>query len=265
MIRLSSNVMPGLDKCASAVSLMYTDLLIRDNIKAYNHILIKHVPETEAAGQVIALGNKEVGVRVHYRTPDNIVSQDDDAIQLAVLEIIHAGLVILAQEKHKLELDYLNRIKEEILQLNFEFWVEGKHFIHKKDNLLTATVIANLKMKQFDIYLQIAYEGKIKWKVLIYEGVNTASYFYDLFSVGKWTKNEFILSGKKSEIEFHLNLEDGSLKLANISPSASESPHFNFYKISIDKEKAVKDYLGTLDPALANTMMDHLKSIDPKK
>lgn len=266
MIRFSSNVMPELDKCTSAVSLMYEDIFIRDDVRSYSLIVIKHVPEEEEAGQVISLGNKEIGVRVHYKIPDNLISKDDATIQLAVLEIIHAGLIILAKEKHKLGADYLNRVKEEILQLKFDFWVEAKLFANKKDSAWTAMVIANLKMKQFDVYLQIAYQGMVKWKVLIYEGVNTASYFSNLFSNGKWTaRNEFILSGKKSEIEIHLNLTDGSLKFVNISPSSPESPIFNLHKANKDKEKALKDYLGTLDPTLASNITNHIKEINPNK
>ncbi|SIO05886.1 hypothetical protein SAMN04488055_2728 [Chitinophaga niabensis] len=265
MISFSSRVIPELTGCAAAVTLMYTDIFLRDKVKGHSYIFIGHFPVERGPDEVFPLWNKQIGVNVCCEIQDDIMLQDDTTIQKTIIEMIHTGLILLAEKKGKLDKAWLDSIKEEILQENFNFWIECRQFTSKKDRNWTAKVMANPKMKQFDVYLDIYYNSILRSRHLIYEGMGTRSIFGNLFSVGKWTaKHVFILSGKESDMEIHFNSADGSIKFVNISPNAPKSPLFDLFKVNKDKEEALKDYLGTLDPVVANVLSDHSNPIIKK-
>ncbi len=264
MISFSSRVIPELTGCAAAVTLMYTDIFLRDKVKAHSYIFIGHFPVEKGPDEVFPLWNKQIGVNVCCEIQDDIMLQGDITIQKTIIEMIHTGLILLVEKKGKLDKAWLNSIKEEILQANFDFWIECKQFTSKKDSNWTAKVMANPKMKQFDVYLDIYYNGILKSRHLIYEGMGTRSIFGNLFSIGKWTaKHVFILSGKKSDMEIHFNSAEGSIKFVNISPNAPKAPLFDLFKVNKDQEEALKNYLDTLDPVVANVLSDHFKSFKP--
>jgi len=93
----------------------------------------------------------------------------------------------------------------------------------------------------------------------IFRGKPTDYYIADFFSIGKWKgQDEFILKGKKSEIEFHVQLSTCNLKFVNNTESKDKAPLFELMKADADKDKTLKDYIESLNPAIAAMLTNSL-------
>lgn len=261
MITFQSKSAPELNEWARPVLLMYTNIFHRDKVKSYSHIIITQWPEGNGS-TVNPLWGKEIGVSLERNLPADVSSMDDKAKQLLVLELIHAGLVILAEEKKKLDVNMLDNVKQEILQADFDFWITYKQFPNKKAPDLTATVIVHPMPRAYQVYLQISRQEAETDKILVFEGIPSASMVGELFGAGKWVSTtEFVVTGKQSEIEVHFSTEDRLLKYVNISADTSKAPFFEKHGAKKDAPGALQDYLSTLNPELSDAIKKSLDNL----
>ncbi|MFX1704513.1 hypothetical protein PV783_11195 [Chitinophaga sp. CC14] len=253
MLRLVSLTEEAINLCAEGISLVYGGMLKKHGLTFYSHIQIVHTSEKD---QDLVIGErKDFHVRISYDPGVDFVLKDDHTRQIIMINIIHEALLKLARQKHHLDIEVLNLIKTELIKSPLEFRVKYKMFTHPKDKTLLINVIIHPLLRHFNIYLELEKSEEIVANLLIYKGVNVPDYFTDFFSKGKWAKKEFVLSGKATDMEIHLSLEDYSLKYVSTSGIEGKAPKFELMKADADKRTALEEYLHTLNPAIVAVLM----------
>lgn len=254
MLRLISITEEVINSYAEGISLIYGGMLNKNELTFYSHIHIIHTGEKDQ--DFVFEGNrKNIDVRISYDLETDFALKDDYFIQLTMVNIIHDALINLARQDSRLNIEILNSIKAEIVERPFDFRIKYKTFVHPKDKALSLNVIVHPLLRYFNIYLELEKNGEIATNLLIYKGINVPTYFSDFFSKGKWVKKEFILSGKDTDMEIHLSLEDYSLKYVSTSGIEGKAPKFELMKIDADRKTALAEYLHTLNPAIVAILM----------
>ncbi|SEM91148.1 hypothetical protein SAMN04488505_10724 [Chitinophaga rupis] len=248
MLRLGSVVEGELTQYTEAVTYIYDHLWQEMGGYPYTYIHVNHIGDSELQ-EVIAKIGKEVYINVRIPIGKEYHQKSILEKQTLFLEIFQTGLLRLAEKEKRINPSTLETIKSKILEQNFDFAITYKAFINKKRDDLVAKVIVRPMMHSFEVSLVIEEKGTTKCEFLIYRGKPTDYYLDDLFSLGKWKGEQFILGGKESEIEFHV-LPECKIELVNISDQTDKAPQFEMMKVDADREKSLKDYMATLNPAI---------------
>lgn len=270
MINFASKSLPDLDKYSKPIVLKFAELFEEAEIKSYLLIRIIQWPEDKSGTEVSIFGKKDRVISLGRNLPGDMSTWDDNAKYSLVLDVICEGLTALAEEEKVLSTEWINNSKAEILQLNFNFWVEYYRFENKKDKGLSASVFIHPVVEIYEIYLQIMRNGVPEKMMLIYKSYASPIVLDALFKIGKWrTADLLVLTGKESEIEVQYTVSDQSLQFVNISQHAPRSPFFDMLKVKpedeaeyskADHQKVVDDYLNSTVPGLA----DMVKNITKK-
>lgn len=248
MLRLVSKTDEAINLCAEGISLVYGGMLKKYGLTFYRHIQIVHTSEKV---QDLVIGErKDFHVRISYDLGVDFVLKDDCTIQIIMINIMHEAFLKLARQEGHVDIEVLNAIKAEIIERPLDFRVKYRAFAHPKDKALLMNVIIHPLLRSFNIYLELEKNGEIATNLLTYKGINVPTYFSDFFSKGKWAKKEFVLSGKATDMEIHLSLEDYSLKYVSTSGIEGKTPKFEIMKADTDKKTALEEYLHTPNPAI---------------
>jgi hypothetical protein len=255
LLRLGSVVPHGVGGPeAGAINLIYSLLLQEYEQDVYSYIGINQIGADLNELVIKEPGNK-VYVNIRYPVYDDFENRSIDEQNRIRLDIIHQSLLRIATEFKKLEVNKLEIIKNRILENKFLFDFVYKTYQNKKDKDLTAKIIIHPLTKRFDIYALIEERGKSICNVMIFSGGTDDFYFGSLFANGKWNgTNEFIVTGKKSEVEIHVHIDKCSVEYINILGNSSYAPFFELMKIYDSKElseKAYQNWIRSLPPGKA--------------
>ncbi|WP_298731702.1 hypothetical protein [uncultured Chitinophaga sp.] len=257
MIRLGSVVEREISANTEALTFIYSHLLKSTGVTSNKYIHVNHIGND--LEEAILYYGKEVFINIKYPLPENFHSKSDIEKQEVFLDILQAALCRLANEDKRITTEKLEAVKKQILQQQFAFEIVHRTYVNKKRQDLVAKVIVVPQPYNFDFYILIEDGDVQKCKLAIYRGKPTDYYIDDLFSTGKWKgEDEFILKGKKSEIEFHLQLSTCNLKFVNVTDNKDKAPLFELMKSSADKNKTLKDYIESLNPAIAAMLTNTL-------
>lgn len=250
MIRLGSVVEYGFGPNTGAISFIYSHLLEEYNVGLHENILINHVGND--LQELIIKQNKQTSINIRYQLPSNFNELDTNKKNFLFAEIIHEALVRLAKNKPKIDIAKLEAIRKEIIDKNFSFDFVYKSHQNKQYKSLVAKVIISPELSRFNFFVSLEDNGIEKCRLLIYIGKTTDFYISDLFFYGKWKNaNEFVVTGKRSEIAIHTYIDKCKIKFVNASGDDAKAPLFELFKSDADKEKALKDYIASLNPAIA--------------
>lgn len=234
---------------AGMISLIYSFLLSECGLDFYKYIHINQIGDD--LDEVIINKGKEVYINIRYPAHSDFNLKNAVEKNIIRLEIVHAALLRIAAKNDKINVDVLGAIKERIIKSNFLFEIIYNAYHNKKKENLIAKVIIQPASEKFNFYVTITDDQMEKCRILIYEGKPTDYYVDDLFYYGKWkNENEFILSGKQSEIEFHFFADKCIIELINKSENKNSAPVFNLYKTGAG-EKDLQDYINSLNPGIA--------------
>jgi hypothetical protein len=253
-IRLGSVVINGVGGPeAGALNLIYSQLLKEFGQDLYRRIGINQIGE-----DLEEFVDKESGNRVHvnirWPTPANLDALSTDEQNRYRLEVLHASLLRVAEFDHKLDINILEEIREKVLAHNFSFEFVCASFPNKKVKGMTTKVVVRPEIKGFIFYIIIEDQGKEKCRLRIYNGLRDIVIFAELFSIGKWkSKNEFLLTGKRKELEITVYTDDCRMETKNLTPYPNP-PYFQMMRednSQEERDKAFEDYLHSLPPAHA--------------
>src|SRR6187402_58414 len=231
MLRLHSVISSGFGKETGLISFLYSYLLMRDSLDFYNLIIVNHIGLDLEEKIFYDKGKAHINIR--YQIDEAFLLGSAYQKNVLFLDIIHTALLRLSMEDDRLDSDKLKAIKEEILSKGFLFEIEYIVVPNNTHKELIAKLLLRVHADKFDFYIRIIYKDQIKWETLIYEGAPSSYYFDDLFYNAKWVgNNEFVISGKRSEIEFHFNTEDGRIVLINKFRDKSKAPIFSMFRFN---------------------------------
>jgi len=249
MLRLHSVISSGFGKETGLICFLYSYLLDVYKLDFYESIIVNHIGlELE---EKIFYDKRRVHINIRYPIDDTFFYKNAHEKNVVFLDIIHNGLLKLAGEDTRMEPIKLEKIRHEILSKDFLFEVEYMVVPNEADKDLVAKILLHPHAEKFDFFARIVYGGQIKWEALIYEGGPSSYYFDDLFYNGKWKGDrEFVVVGRRSEIEFHFNADDGKITLINTSEDKSKAPIFSLFRINAGSQE-LRDYINSLPPAVA--------------
>jgi len=250
MLRLGSIVEYEFGPNTGAISLIYSHLLKKYDVDIDKDILVNHIG-TELQEQIVRHGN-QLGINIRWTLPGDFRKLDSSNKNLVFMEIINEALLRLASERPQIDIIKIKAILQEILDKKFSFDIIYKSFVNKLREGQIAHVLVHPELEKFNYYLSIEEDKIEKCRVMIYSGKTTAFYIPDLFSYGKWKGvEEFIVTGKRSEIEIHIYLEGCKVTFINMSGDSAKAPLFELFKSETDEKKSLQDYLYSLNPALS--------------
>jgi hypothetical protein len=134
IVRLGSLVMHGVGgPGAAAIGLIYSMLLQEYRQDLYSMIVINQIDEK--LDEVIVKHGSQVNVNVRYPARQDIESLSELEQNKMRIGVLHEGLVRIAQHYKKLDIEILNRIREQVLKNSFEYSFKLKSFINKKTRI----------------------------------------------------------------------------------------------------------------------------------
>lgn len=117
------------------------------------------------------------------------------------LDVVHAALIRIADHDKKLEVSKLVAIKEMIIENNFSFHFVYSSYKSRFNEEMVVKVIIRPETDRFDFYAVVEENGKIRCRILFYQGLPLDTYFPNFFSYGKCENSEqYVISGKETEI-----------------------------------------------------------------
>ena len=248
MLKLHSVISSGFGKNTEFISFIYSYLLKKYNLNFYNRIVVNHIGDD--LQEKIFHNNKSVHINIRFLMGSDFSLKDETGKNKIFLKIIHEGLVRLAKEDGKMSIEVLKLIKGEILSKKFIYSIEHMSIINKKDHELVAKIIIRPSMTKFCFYILIMNRDQIKCETLIYQGGASDYYLDDLFGIGKWKGlNEFIIKGRRSEIEFHVYVDSCKIRLVNTSIDKNKAPIFNLFRADASSQE-LQDYISSLPPGV---------------
>ncbi|HVU57811.1 MAG TPA: hypothetical protein VHD83_22270 [Puia sp.] len=257
MLRLGSVVEYEFGPNTGAISLIYSHLLKKYDVEIDKDILVNHIG-AELQEQIVRHGN-QLGINIQWTLPSDFKLLGSHNKNLVFMEIINEALLRLAIESPQIDIIKIKAIRQEILDKGFSFDIVYKSFVNKNRGGQIAHVLIHPELEKFNYYLSIEEDKIERCRVMLYSGKTTAFYIPDLFFYGKWKGiKEFIVSGKRSEIEIHVCLDGCRVTFVNLSGDSAKAPLFELFKSETDEKRSLQDYLYSLNPALSAIIIQSL-------
>lgn len=252
-IRLGSVVAHGVGGPeAAAIDLIYICLLHEFGQNIYRRIGINQIGEDLNEFVIKESGNK-IHVNIRYPAYEDFEARSIQEKNEIRLDVVHAALLKVAEYDKKLDIHQLEAIRRKILDNNFHFEFVCKSYVKKNENTLIKVVV-HPEIDRFNYYAIIEEHGKIRCKIHLYSG-RTATFFGEgFFFYGKWKgENEFIIGGKRKEVEIHILVDECRADFVNLTRYPNP-PYFTMMRADIsdeDRAKAHQDWKHSLPPAVA--------------
>ncbi len=252
ILRLGSVVANGVGGPeAGAIDLIYTCLLQHYEQDIYSHIHINQIGDD--LNELIGKEGNNVYINIRYPVHQGFESKSVEDKNRIRLDVVHQGLLRIAEHYGKIDIIKLEAIKSKILENNFCFDFIYRTHVNKKRSSLIGKIVVSPKIDRFNFYAVIEESGNQICKLLIYSG-KTTHYFEDFFFYGKWkNENEFVISGKRKEVEIHVSVDKCSCEFKNLT-HYEKPPYFEMMRADIseaDKEKAYRDWVHSMPPGIA--------------
>ncbi|MCX6319302.1 MAG: hypothetical protein NTW29_18645 [Bacteroidetes bacterium] len=235
-----------------ALDLIYSYLLQEFKQDIYSHIHINQIGED--LNEVILKEGKKIHVNIRYPAYDNFEQKSIYERNKIRLDVIHAGLLRIAEYDKKLSIEKLEAIRNKIVNQNFDFKFHIKDYPGKKKSNIIAKVIVHPLIDRFDYYVIIEKENKVKCEVLIYSAGTNLFYFPYFFKTGKWlNENQLVLTGSMGELETHIFIDECRVVTKNLT-QYKNPPYYTLIKFGItelEKEAARKDWQHSLPPSIS--------------
>lgn len=238
---------------AGMISFIYTCLFQKLELKSNLYLLVNQIGSD--LEEVFIPNGKDLYMNIRYPAYDDFEQKSVREQNLIRLDVLHQALLRYAIKYQTIDTALLEEIRKSILDNDFFFEIELKCFANKKYENLSAKLLVQPDTQMFRYYVIIEDQRREILKLLIYQGMPNDYYIKKLFGIGKWKGgNEFILSGKESEIEYHFNIDKSTVQLINKSGNNNYAPNFNLFKFDSGPLE-LDNYLKSLNPAIAAMIM----------
>lgn len=250
ILRLESVVKNGVGGVgAGATGLIYSFLLQKYGLTHYSYIHVNQIGND--LEEFVMKEGKYIYINIRYPAFDDFETKTEQERALIRLDVTHNALLMLSEQDERFEKPTLQAIRDEIINANFSFDFVLKEWESKKHPELSIKLVINPREYQFDFYV-LAMRGETQTcKLYLYDGKCTDFYFSDIFSTGKWkSDNEFVISGKAKQVDFHILIDECKIKLVNLT-DYEKPPLFEMMRSGQASEKVYGDWLHSLPPAAA--------------
>lgn len=242
MFRISCPNEKKITESFGFLACIYNFLYALHNINFYEFITIELSVGEKEKFRLAYLNNRRPFIFVNFSPQDFYAIDDAVSKKIFLLNTLHEILINLSETDHHIPSSTLTSFKETILKRNFNFAIALLQVANPKMPNSTGElyVVPDLCFFNFFVKLQTPDKQLIS---LIYSGLPSEYYINDLFYSGRWKGlKEFVIKGKRSEMQFHIYLESGKTELENITKSDS-SPVFNMFKANAGS-KELSDYVN---------------------
>ncbi|WP_423736318.1 hypothetical protein [Chitinophaga caseinilytica] len=241
MIRFYSDKYPDLVPYSVPAQLKYWELFERDNMKVYSQIFINFNAEPGEQTSCAMLVNKQVIVSASFDVPEDYIEFDDVDKQALILEMIDDALHKLAVARGKLSVEWLDKIKAEILPYQFDFWIPVKRLQQKSGSKeWMASLVLHPKPGSYEVYLDIIRNNIPITRHLLYETIPDRKIAISLFGEGKWSADGILsLQSSIAEIKVRYDAVNDGLDFSLNSQTAANFWAYGAGRTSNYPDKAV--------------------------
>lgn len=235
------------------LSYIYSELFKQQGINFYDVITIELSNDEEEEYRVFGTNTKRLFVFKKFNADTYYGINDDAEKKMFLLSIFKQTTREIARRDNRINILQLDSIEKLILDYDFEF-AFVRHSVFNKQRNRSVSLIVKPLISYFEFYLEASQGTETGCDVLIYRGKPSDYYLDDLFFSGKWkAQNEYVLKGRRSEVEFHFFVDSCVVDLINVSANQADTPIFNMFKFGAG-EGELRAYIDSLNPDLASAM-----------
>jgi hypothetical protein len=234
------------------LDLLYSYLLWKNGLDYYRFIKVNQIHQDQGIEEFVEIEKGLVHINIIFNTDPNFDTLNDANKNRIRLDIIHAGLLRLADKDPKFSKTNLEKIKDEILERNFNFELEGQIRKSPFDDTTVCRFLINPQTKYFDYFFLIQKDGSDLCKIPIYRGKPLTYYLDSFFSTVTWNnKNQVVIEGKEKQIKMILDVANCKLDFQNLT-QYPKPPLWEMANAEIDEQDnktAYENCLHSLPPA----------------
>ncbi|MFL9485564.1 hypothetical protein ACI6Q2_22475 [Chitinophagaceae bacterium LWZ2-11] len=214
IIRLGSTVNDGIGGISVLyINFIYSYFLKKEELDFYSFISIVQI--VDDLEETVSKYENKVGIGLHFLTEGNWNEKGMNEKNNLRLNIIHTGLLQLAEKDNRFDRSKLEHIRSTIIDSNFIIDVPYSHFTNKLNKDLTGTLIVNADEYKYDFYFKISRNGVEKCRLFIDSMaakdfyIGNISFHFD----GEWiSDNEFLLIKTDNGNEYKILANECELK-----------------------------------------------------
>jgi len=234
------------------LDLLYSYLLWKNGLDYYSFIKVNQIHQDQGIEEFVEIEEGFVHINIIFNTDPNFDTLNDAKKNKIRLDVIHAGLLRLADEDLKFSKIILEKIKNEILERDFNFELEGKIRKSTFDDKTVCQFLINPQTKYFDYFFLIQKDGNDLCKINIYRGKPSTFYLDSFFSTMIWNnENQVIIEGKEKQMKMILDVANCKLNFQNLTRYPIP-PLWEMEKAEISEQEnmtAYENWLHSLPPA----------------
>lgn len=251
MFRITCYLEKAFNENAAFIAYIYSELFKQEGLIYYDYITIELSNNEAEEYRILGINTKKLFVFKKFDVQSYYRLVNEDEKKKFLLNLFSEVTREIAKRDDRIPIQQLELINKTVLEKDFLFDFVYHRIPHKKIDVTVSFVVKPL-LNLFEFSLQVFEGVKQKCSILIYKGKPSDYYIDDLFATGKWKgHSEFVLKGRRSEVEFHLDINSCKVVLVNTAPNKNQAPIFNMFR-SDAGEKELQDYISSLNPAIAS-------------
>lgn len=171
------------------------------------------------------------------------------------LDVIHEGLLRLADVDKDLPTSTLEKIRDQILDQNFSFAIDYKTFVNPRNKEVIGIVRVNPQIDKFITSFHLFRCGKEECNAMLYVGIPQCFVVDSIFSKGKWLNERmFVFTDSRKEIQVVIDTANCNVEYKNLTQYRN-APFFQMMRAGLhqdDKDDAFQDWIHSLPPEIAS-------------
>lgn len=241
------------------LDILYSYLLWKNGLDYYKFIRINQIGREQQIKEFVEIKKGKVHVNLIHPTDKKFDLLDNFSKNRIRLDVIHAGLLKLAEVDSRFSSNVLEKIREDILKNNFNVSLDGEWKVNQFDRTVQFRFSVIPYTDFFDYYITVQRDGIEICKQFLYRGKPNPSIAFYFFSRPKWkNKNELLIEGEEKQMRIRLDISSCTLEFQNLT-QYTNPPLWEMMKVGIGEQEsksAYEDWLHSLPPAVAAIVRD---------
>lgn len=241
------------------LNIIYSYLLWKNGLDYYKFVKINQIGREQQVKEFVEIQKEYVHINLIHPTDKNFDLLDDDRKNKIRLEIIHAGLMRLAEVDSRFSISKLNEIRKEVIESNFRIALESNGKINRFDKAVLVKLLILPSTTYFDYHLIVQRNEMEICRQFLYRGKPAPDIVSYFFSKPKWkNKNELVIEGQEKQMRIRLDISSCTLEFQNLTQYPNP-PLWEMMKVGISEQEnksAYEDWIHSLPPAVAAIVRD---------
>ena len=233
---------------------LYSYLLWQNGLGYYKYIRVNQIHQDQGIEEFVDMEEGKVHINIIFNTDINFDALDDIEKNRIRLDIIHSGLLRLSDKDPNFSNKTLRKIRDEILQKEFNIEVECLIKESPYDNNLFCKILVNPLARCFDYYILLQKDDNVLCKIHFFRSNPLTYYFEVIFNKISWkTEGEVIIEGSENQMKMSLDVNNCKLDFQNLTiyPSPPLWEMANAEISEQEKRSAYQNWLDSLPPAFS--------------